>query len=54
MPFMLLQKKGEPLEHDWQWSGDATRLDDGIIIRRWSKSRFDLVTQFENHEDCYV
>ncbi len=53
MPFMLLRKKGDTLEHGWQLSGEATRPADGAIIRRWSKDRFDPITQLEHNEDRY-
>ncbi len=53
MPFMLLRKGGDALEHDWQLSGEATRPADGAIFRRWSRDRFDPDTQLEHNEDRY-
>jgi SAM-dependent methyltransferase len=53
MPFMQIWKRGEPLESDWQISGEKTRLEDGAIYKRWSKSRFDPETQLEHNEDRY-
>ncbi len=53
MPFMLLRKKGEALEHDWKLSGEATRPQDGATIQRWSRDRFDPATQLEHNEDRY-
>ena len=37
MPFMQVWTRGEPLESDWQLSGEKTRPEDGAIYRRWSK-----------------
>jgi SAM-dependent methyltransferase len=53
MPFMLLRKTGDPLEHDWLLNAEVTRPGDGATIRRWSKSRFDPATQLEHNEDRY-
>jgi SAM-dependent methyltransferase len=53
MPFMRLRKKGDPLEHDWHLTGEASRPEDGSIVRRWSNDRFDPMTQLEHNEDRY-
>ncbi len=53
MPFMLLHKDGEALEHDWQLNGEMKRLADGVTLRRWSKDRYDPLTQLEHNEDRY-
>lgn len=53
MPFMLLWKRGDPLESPWRITGEKIRSDDGATIRRWSKSRFDPATQLEHTEDRY-
>ena len=53
MPFMLIQKEDDSLEHDWQLSGEVTRPADGATIRRWNKNRFDPVTQLEHTEHRY-
>lgn len=50
MPFMRLWKKGDPLEIDWHLSGEKLKSTDGATIRRWSKSRFDRVSQLEHTE----
>ncbi len=53
MPFMQVWRRGEPLESDWQLSGEKTSPVDGVIYKRWSKSRFDPETQLEHTEDRY-
>jgi SAM-dependent methyltransferase len=53
MPFMLLWKRGDPLENPWHVTGEEIRPDDGATIRRWSKSRYDPETQLEHTEDRY-
>jgi SAM-dependent methyltransferase len=53
MPFMLMRKKGEPMEMDWSLNGEKTRPIDGATIQRWSRSRFDPTTQLEHNEDRY-
>ena len=53
MPFMQVWKRDEPLESDWRLSGEKTRPEDGVTVRRWSKSRYDSETQLEHTEDRY-
>ncbi len=48
MPFMLLLKRGDAQDHDWQVSGEMIRPADGATIRRWDKTRFDPITQLEH------
>ncbi len=50
---MLLRKEGEALEHDWQLNGEVTLPEGGVTYRRWSKDRFDPLTQLEHNEDRY-
>jgi SAM-dependent methyltransferase len=53
MPFMLLWKRGDPLESPWRMTGEKIRPEDGSTIRRWSFSRYDPHTQLEHTEDRY-
>jgi SAM-dependent methyltransferase len=48
MPFMLLWKRGDPLESPWRLTGEKIRSEDNTTIRRWSSSRYDPQTQLEH------
>jgi ubiquinone/menaquinone biosynthesis C-methylase UbiE len=56
MPFMILSSA--PVEQrtvveDWQLVAEKTRPDDGAVVRRWSRSTYDLIRQLEHTEDRY-
>jgi ubiquinone/menaquinone biosynthesis C-methylase UbiE len=51
MPFMTLWKQGSPLESEF--TSEATRPEDGAIVRRWQYSRFDPKTGLEDTIDRY-
>jgi hypothetical protein len=53
MPFMLLWKRGDPMETDWKPTGEKVRPDDGALVRRYSLSRYDPETQLEHTEERY-
>ncbi len=53
MPFMTIWQEGMPLEKDWEPSGEQVRPEDGAVVRRWSRSRYDLLEQLEHTEDRY-
>ena len=53
MPFMTLWSEGDPIETDWQLTGEATREGDGATVRRWGRSRYDREAQFESAEYRY-
>jgi ubiquinone/menaquinone biosynthesis C-methylase UbiE len=56
MPFMLLwqgQTDSDTVTTDWEIRAEATRPDDGAVVRRWSRSTFDVVGQLEHTEDRY-
>jgi ubiquinone/menaquinone biosynthesis C-methylase UbiE len=53
MPFMLLRKEDDPLETKWEMTGEKTRLEDGALIRRWSRAWYDLAQHLESTEDRY-
>ena len=50
MSFMTLSTDGEG---PFEWQKEVVRPDDGAIVRRWSRSRFDLVNNLEHTEDRY-
>ncbi|MCX6046967.1 MAG: class I SAM-dependent methyltransferase [Chloroflexi bacterium] len=50
MSFMTLSTDGEG---PFEWQKEVIRPNDGAIVRRWSRSRFDLVNQLEHTEDRY-
>jgi len=54
MPFMALYS-GDSQEDEVveTWSREVVRPEDGALIRRWSRSRFDLINQLGHTEDRY-
>jgi SAM-dependent methyltransferase len=53
MPFMRLWQEGDPLETDWQLTGEQVQPEDGALMRRWSRSRFDPADDCEHTLDRY-
>lgn len=57
MPFMVLWPEGKPPQHDtwsdWFRAGQARRPDDGAIVRRQQRVKFDFEEQLEHAEDRY-
>lgn len=53
MPFMIIWKNGDPLQTDWSQTAEKTRLEDGALVRRWSRARYDPLNQLEHTEDRY-
>ena len=57
MPFMVLWPGKEPPQHDvwsdWFKAGQARRSEDGAIVRRQQRVKFDLEEQLEHTEDRY-
>jgi SAM-dependent methyltransferase len=54
-PFMILWS-GQTISvsaSEWRLNGEAVRPDDGAVVRRWSRSGFDTVTQLQDTEDRY-
>lgn len=58
MPFMLLwserraaREPGDPWE--WRVHQERERPEDGALIRRWQRSRYDVAEQLEHTEDRY-
>lgn len=52
MPFMTDWQPGDPLETGWQ-TREQERPDDGALVRRRSRSRYDPAEQLEHTEDVY-
>jgi ubiquinone/menaquinone biosynthesis C-methylase UbiE len=50
MPFMLIWQEGAPLAHDWALDGEETYPEEGAVIRRWSRARYDPDQQLEHTE----
>ncbi len=62
MPFMVLDEYlDEPIapsadsvvRTDWTMTAEATQPDDGLLVRRWSRSTYDIPRQLEHTEDRY-
>jgi len=52
MPFMIEWQPGTPLELDWRVR-EQVRPEDGALMRRRSRVRYDPVEQLEHTEDIY-
>lgn len=53
MPFMVLWREGEPLETEWRVGPERVRSEDGAVVRRWSRARYEPAEQLEHTEDRY-
>ena len=56
MPFMVLWtgEDDQPITaEDWYLLAEKVRPDDGLLVRRWVRSRYDLDNQLEHTEDRY-
>ena len=56
MPFMILSSappEQRTAVEDWQLVAEKTRPKDGAVVRRWSRSTYDLIEQLEHTEDRY-
>ena len=55
MPFMLFWLGSPQTEEQAQkWRGPReNEREDGALVRRWTRNRFDLDAQLEHTEDCY-
>ena len=52
-PFMSIWEEGDPLERDWEPTGEQVRPEDGAVVRRWSRTWYDPASQLEYTEDRY-
>ena len=53
MTFMTLWREGDPLETDWGEPRERTRPEDGAVVRRWTRARYDPAQRLEHTEDRY-
>jgi hypothetical protein len=62
MPFMVLDDHEDELippspdglvRTEWTISAEAVRPEDGLLVRRWSRSTFDNAQKLEHTEDRY-
>lgn len=54
MPFMILWEPGSPTEHDeWKLMVERVRSEDGAVVRRYAKARYDVAAQLEHTEDRF-
>jgi ubiquinone/menaquinone biosynthesis C-methylase UbiE len=51
MSIMTLSQEGDP--DQWRLVRERTRPQDGLLVRRWSRSRYDPATQLEHTVDRY-
>ena len=51
MSIMTLSQEGDP--DKWRLVRERTRPEDGLLVRRWSRSRYDPTTQLEHTADRY-
>jgi ubiquinone/menaquinone biosynthesis C-methylase UbiE len=52
MSFMPLWEAGDPLETEW-WVAEQVRPEDGALVRRWSRARYEPARQLEHTEARY-
>lgn len=53
MSFMFLMDEGGALDSGWNLYWQKIRPSDGAVVKRWSRSRFDLEQQLEHTQDRY-
>jgi SAM-dependent methyltransferase len=53
MSIMALWQEGDPLQSEWRIAAEKVRPEDGAMVRRWSRSRYDPDQQLEHTEDRY-
>ena len=53
MPFMILWQPGDAQQTDWEQVAQKERPEDGAVVRRWSRARYDVKNQLEHTEDRY-
>ncbi len=53
MSIMVLWREGDPLESGWAPRGEKVRPEDGALVRRRSRARYEPDAQLEHTEDRY-
>jgi SAM-dependent methyltransferase len=51
--FMRLWTPDDPLDSGWKLLQEATRPEDGAVVRRWNRSRYDPQARLEHTEDRF-
>jgi ubiquinone/menaquinone biosynthesis C-methylase UbiE len=51
--FVILWSDGEVLERDWKLLAEATRPEDGAVVRKWSSFRYEVKEQLQHTQDRY-
>jgi ubiquinone/menaquinone biosynthesis C-methylase UbiE len=54
MPFMILWKDGDLLEHhDWKVMAEKVRPEDGAVVRKRSRTWYDVANRLEHTDDIF-
>lgn len=54
MSFMIFLDPGEPSRQtDWKMTAEETRPEDGAVLRRWQRARYDAEAKLQHTEDRY-
>lgn len=56
MPFMLVWERrttAQVVSGDWKFVAEAARPGDNALVRRWTRSTYDIPQQLEHTEDRY-
>jgi len=53
MSFMVLWRPGDAVDRNWDRAGEAVRPEDGLTVRKWSRSWYEPEVQLEHTEDRY-
>lgn len=53
MAFMTLWEEGDLLETEWWVQAEQVRPEDGVVVRRWGRARYEPARQLEHTETRY-
>jgi ubiquinone/menaquinone biosynthesis C-methylase UbiE len=53
MRFIIPWHAGNPVQTDWRLTGEAVRLEDGAMVRRWSRAKYEVEPQLAHTEERY-
>jgi ubiquinone/menaquinone biosynthesis C-methylase UbiE len=53
MPFMILWQNEDALQTDWNLVAEKERPEDGAVVRRWLRARYEVKNQLEHTEDRF-
>lgn len=51
--FVIMWSEGDVLEKDWKLLAEATRPEDGAVVRKWSSFRYEVAEQLQHTQDRY-